>query len=70
MVANLQQPAPASTKEQPAPEPKPVAPVAVQPEATKVENTTGRSSSIEKPKHQQPSQPVEKVHSEESVSKR
>lgn len=69
MVANLQQPAP--TKEQPTTEPKPVAPVvAVQPEPIKVENTnTGRSS--EKPKQQQqPPQPVEKVHSEESVSKR
>jgi len=67
MVANLQQPPPASTKEQPITEPKPVAPVAVQPETTKVESTnSGRNSEKSK---QQPSQPVEKVHSEESVSK-
>lgn len=68
MVANVKQTAPATAKEQPSSESKPVVPIAVQPEPTKVDNTnSGRSS--EKTK-QQPPQPADKVHSEESVTKR
>lgn len=68
MVANVQQPAPATVKEQPQSESKPV-PVAVQQqEQTKAEITnSGRSNERTK----QPSHQVtEKVHSEESLTKR
>lgn len=66
MVANVQHTTPASAKEQPQSESKPV-PVAVQQEQTKVDNTnSGRISE----KSKQPPQQAEKVHSEESVTKR
>lgn len=67
-----QQPQP---QQQPTIESKPAVPVTVQPEPAKVDSTnSGRSS--EKTKQQQPPQPqpqpqpAEKVHSEESVTKR
>ncbi|XP_031622161.1 eukaryotic translation initiation factor 4G isoform X2 [Contarinia nasturtii] len=64
MVANVQQPAPA--KEQPQSEPKPVVPVTVQQEQTKVENTNSARSNE---KTKQPPQQANKAHSEESVTK-
>lgn len=67
MVANVQQPAPATVKEQPQSESKPVPVVVQQQEQTKVDSTnSGRSNERTK----QPSQQAEKVHSEESLTKR
>lgn len=65
MVANVQQPAPAN--EQPQSEPKPVVPVAVQQELTKVDNT---SSARSNEKTKQPPQQADKVQSEEGLTKR
>lgn len=86
MVANVKQTAPAAVKEQqpqqtqphhqppqqqPTSESKPVVPVAIQPtEPTKIVESTNSGRNSEKTKQQQPPQPVEKVHSEDSVTKR
>lgn len=66
MVANMQQPAPATVKEQPQSESKPV-PVAVLQEQTKVEST---DNSRNNERTKQPPKQTDKLHSEESATRR